>query len=215
MDKINRQEKIFHVIIVLSAVIGMILNVLGSKTPLKQFTYFTLQSNLLVAIIYTVSLISKKQSKLFVIVKYQAALAIVLTGLVFNILLRPVVGDYDYNPNTISDFLIHTLTPILVLLEVIFYQRKGLVKVYYPLVWLVFPLFYWLFTLLYVALGGNFNGETYVSDYPYFFLNFADNGYWGFILVLVFILFIGYLIYYVDKTVYLRKQQRKVENGDI
>ena len=215
MDKVNRQEKIFHIIIVLSAVIGMILNVLASKTPLKQFTYFTLQSNLLVAIIYTVSLISKKQSKLFVIVKYQAALAIVLTGLVFNILLRPVVGDYDYNPNTISDFLIHTLTPILVLLEVIFYQRKGLVKVYYPLVWLVFPLFYWLFTLLYVALGGNFNGEIYVSDYPYFFLNFADNGYWGFILVLVFILFIGYLIYYIDKTVYFRKQQRKVENGDI
>jgi hypothetical protein len=215
MDKVNRQEKIFHIIIVLSAVIGMILNVLASKTPLKQFTYFTLQSNLLVAIIYTVSLILKKQSKLFVIVKYQAVLAIVLTGLVFNILLRPVVGDYDYNPNTISDFLIHTLTPILVLLEVIFYQNKGLVKVYYPLVWLVFPLFYWLFTLLYVALGGNFNGETYVSDYPYFFLNFADNGYWGFILVLVFILFIGYLIYYVDKTVYLRKQQREVENGDI
>jgi hypothetical protein len=215
MDKVNRQEKTFHIIIVLSAVIGMILNVLGSKTPLKQFTYFTLQSNLLVAIIYTVSLILKKQSKLFVIVKYQAVLAIVLTGLVFNILLRPVVGDYDYNPNTISDFLIHTLTPILVLLEVIFYQNKGLVKVYYPLVWLVFPLFYWLFTLLYVALGGNFNGETYVSDYPYFFLNFADNGYWGFILVLVFILFIGYLIYYVDKTVYLRKQQREVENGDI
>ena len=177
MDKVNRQEKIFHIIIVLSAVIGMILNVLGSKTPLKQFTYFTLQSNLLVAIIYTVSLILKKQSKLFVIVKYQAALAIVLTGLVFNILLRPVVGDYDYNPNTISDFLIHSLTPILVLLEVIFYQRKGLVKVYYPLVWLVFPLFYWLFTLLYVALGGDFNGETYVSDHPNFFLNFADHGY--------------------------------------
>jgi small-conductance mechanosensitive channel len=125
------------------------------------------------------------------------------------------VGDYDYNPNTISDFLVHTLTPILVLLEIIFYQRKGLVKVYYPLIWLVFPLLYWIFTLVYVALGGNFNGETYVSDYPYFFLNFADNGYWGFILVLVFILFIGYLIYYIDKTVYLRQQRREVENGDI
>lgn len=200
--------KIFRLIIIFSAVIGVILNSLNSDVPLKQFTYFTLQSNILVALIYITSFFLRKESKTFDFIKNLATVAIILTGLVFNFMLRPVVQGFDYNPNTISDFLVHTLTPILVLLDFIFFSNHGKIKIFDPLYWLAFPLFYWIFTLIYVAFGGNFNGETYESNHPYFFLNFQEYGIGYFLLVIAIVQVISYALYYIDKLMYKKSLKK-------
>ena len=105
--------------------------------------------------------------------------------------------------------LVHTLTPILVLLDFIFFSNHQKNKIYEPFYNLTFPLLYWIFTLVFVALGGNFNGSTYESDYPYFFLNFPESGVGYFILVLVFILIISFILYFIEYLISnkLRKKE--------
>ena len=196
---------IFKVIIILSAVIGVILNSLAADEHIKQFAYFTLQSNILVAVVYTLTFCKFSKSRIFLLIKNQATVAIVLTGIVFNLMLRPYLSGSDYNPNTISDFLVHVLTPILVLMEFIIFSEHGLIKRYDSLYWLIFPFIYWIFTLVFVGLGGNFDTENYQSNYPYFFLNFQENGILWFLLVLVFIVLTGYLLYFLDRKLVKNK----------
>lgn len=191
-------NKIFKIIIILAAMLGIILHTLESKTPMKSFTYFTLQSNLLVVIIYLLVLVKGFKSRFITIVFNQAVISIILTGLVFNLLLRPTLGGIDYQLDSLSDILIHSLVPALVLIDRFVFSDVLLLKIYEPLYFLAFPFVYWLFSLLYVILGGNFNGENYQSDYPYFFLNFAENGIVYFLLVVIFILMLSYFVYAID-----------------
>jgi hypothetical protein len=206
MTKKDILTKIFRIIIILSAIIGIVLNASNSVEPSKQFIYFTLQSNVLVAIVYIILIFLKKESRIFNLVKNQATVAIILTGLVFNLLLRPVVDGYDYNPNTISDFLVHSLTSFLVLIDFIFFTNHGKIKKIDPVYWLIFPFIYWIFTIIYVAFGGNFNGETYESNYPYFLLNFKEYGIVFFLLVVIFVLIISYMLFYIDKLMFKRRK---------
>ena len=201
MIKSNKFEKIFKIIIFISATVGFLLSTFSFENPLKQYAYFTIQSNIFVAVIYLTLVIKKEKSSLLLILKNQATLAIILTGLVYNLMLRPYLNGIDYNPNTLSDLLIHTVTPLLVLLDFILFANNGRISIKEPLYYLVFPLFYWIFSIVYVRLGGNFNLETEESNYPYFFLNFEEFGVGYFLLVLVFIVLIGYLLYFINKTV--------------
>jgi hypothetical protein len=191
-------NKIFKIIIILAAMLGIILHTLESKTPMKSFTYFTLQSNILVVIIYLLVMVKGFKSRFITIVFNQAVISIILTGLVFNLLLRPTLGGINYQLDSLSDILIHSLVPALVLIDRFVFSDVLLLKIYEPLYFLAFPFVYWLFSLFYVILGGNFNGENYQSDYPYFFLNFAENGIVYFLLVVIFILMLSYFVYAMD-----------------
>lgn len=191
-------KRVFYSIIFISAFLGIIEHNTTADNPFQKYAYFTLQSNLLVAILYFVLIFKKKKSRLFYLLENQVALAIILTGLVFNLMLKPYINIEEYNPNGFSDFLVHTLTPILVLIERIFISEIGKIRVFDPLYWLAFPFVYWIFTIIFVLLGGNYNTESTTSNYPYFFLDFQEWGPWYFLLVLVFIVGIGYLLYFTD-----------------
>lgn len=204
-EKLLKYQKPIRIIIVIAAITGFILNSLGSRTPFRQYAYFTIQSNILVATVYLILLIKKADSKFLQVIKTQATVAIILTGLVYNLMLRPYLDGIDYEPDTLSDLLVHTITPILVIIEYICFQKTNRTPWYFPLYNLIFPLVYWLFTLVYVVLGGNFNGEDYTSNYPYFFLNFAEFGIGYFLLVLAFILFISYLLFFVNAIFYKKR----------
>lgn len=192
-------NKIFKLIILVAALLGVILHTVQSETPLQSFTYFTLQSNLLVVIVYLMMLLREFKSRLFQIIYNQTVIAIVLTGIVFNLLLRPTLGSIDYEVDSLSDILIHSLVPGLVLIDRFVFGKVGTIKKYDPIIYLSFPLFYWLFSMFYIVLGGNFNGDDYISNYPYFFLNFPEYGVGYFVLVIVFIVLLGYFVFGVDR----------------
>jgi len=215
MKNKNLVKSIFRTIIIISATTGFILNSLGSTTPFKQFAYFTLQSNVLVAIVYLVLLLKKEENKVLRIVRNQTVVAIILTGLVYNLMLRPYISGNDYSPDTLSDILVHTLTPILVLLDFLFFSNCQKRRIYEPFYNLIFPMFYWIFTIIFVVLGGNFNGSTYESNYPYFFLNFPESGVGYFILVIVFIIIISFLLYFIEGFISKKLRKKGVENGSI
>ena len=208
-----RYEKIFKILIIITATVGFLLSTFSYESPLKQYAYFTIQSNILVAVVYLTLVIKKDKSSLLLIIKNQATLAIILTGLVYNLMLRPYLDGIDYNPNSLSDLLVHTLTPILVLTDFIVFTKNGKMTIFEPLYYLIFPLIYWIFTIVYVALGGNFNFDTEESNYPYFFLNFEKFGIGYFLLVLGFIILIGYLLYFLNKTIL--KKKGGIEIGNI
>ncbi len=192
-------NKIFKTIIIIAALLGVVLHTIQSETPLKSFTYFTLQSNLLVVIVYISMLIRESKSRLANIVYNQTVIAIVLTGLVFNLLLRPTLGSIDYEVDSLSDILIHSLVPAFVLIDRFVFGKAGLIRIYDPFIYLSFPLVYWLFSMVYVVLGGNFNGDDYTSNYPYFFLNFPKNGIGYFLLVIFFVVILGYFVFGIDR----------------
>ena len=204
----------FRVSIIIIAFGGFLLNSIPSDEPFARLTYFTSQSNVLVGTIYLVAFFINSNSRTFKIIKNQIVVAIVLTGLVFNLMLRPYVGDFDYNPNTFSDFLVHVLTPILVFIDFIFLEEHGEIQKFDPFYWLLFPLIYWVFTIVFVALGGDYNGETYQSNYPYFFLDFKEYGIGYFFLVFAFVLMIGYILFIIDYLMIKRKQNSNKEDNN-
>ena len=73
----NLIKNIFRTIIIISATAGFILNSLGSTTPFRQFAYFTLQSNVLVAVVYLILVFKKQESKILRIFKNQTVVAII------------------------------------------------------------------------------------------------------------------------------------------
>jgi len=86
----------------------------------------------------------------------------------------------------------------LVIIDRIIFTEKGSVKKYDSIIWLAYPLIYWVFTIIFVYFGGNFNTTNIESNYPYFFLNFKEVGVGYFFLVISFIILIGYLVYFED-----------------
>jgi hypothetical protein len=199
MDKKVIFKKIVYAIIFISAFLGIIVHNSTADNPFHKYAYFTLQSNLLVAILYFTLLFKKTKNRAFYLFENQVALAIILTGLVFNLMLKPYINIEEYNPNGFSDFLVHTLTPLLVIFERIFVSETNKIKLIDPIFWLIFPFFYWIFSIVFVLFGGDYNTETTQSNYPYFFLDFKEWGIWYFLLVLVFIVGIGYLLYFIDR----------------
>ncbi|MDD3712918.1 MAG: Pr6Pr family membrane protein, partial [Candidatus Izemoplasmatales bacterium] len=153
-EKLLKYQKPIRIIVVIAAITGFLLNSLTSRTPFRQYAYFTIQSNILVATVYLIILFKKDDSRFLQVLKTQATVAIILTGLVYNLMLRPYLNGIDYEPNTLSDLLVHTITPILVIIEYICFQKANKTPWYFPLYNLIFPLVYWLFTMVYVALGG-------------------------------------------------------------
>lgn len=204
MDKENLVKKILRITIFLLATVGFIWNTLRFDSPFKQLTYFTIQSNILVAFVYLVLLLKKEETKLMIIIKRQTTVAIILTGLVYNFILKPYLGDFDYTPNTLPDLLVHSITPLLVFVDYLVFPSRIKVKIFEPLYSLIFPLIYWLFTIFYRLLGGNYNGTDYQSDYPYFFLDFPEYGVGYFFIVLIFIVMIIYFLYLIDLFIYKR-----------
>jgi hypothetical protein len=209
MDKSNLTKKILRIIIFSLATIGFIWNTLRFDSPLKQLTYFTIQSNILVAFVYLVLLLKKEETKLLIILKRQATVAIILTGLVYNFILKLYLGDFDYTPNTLPDLLVHSIIPLLVFVDYLVFSHRFKVKIFEPLYSLIFPLIYWLFTIIYRLVGGNYNGTNYESDYPYFFLNFPEYGVGYFFIVLVFIITIIYFLYIID--LFINKRYKGVK----
>src|SRR5215210_2133400 len=114
--------------------VGSSLSVLWSMSA-----YFTVLTNLLVAVLFTgvaLGVASLRSPRLAA----GTTLAIVLVGIVYYLLLRGLLelsgGD------VIADFLLHTVTPIIVPIYWLTFVRKGDLTFRDPLIWALYPLAY-------------------------------------------------------------------------
>ncbi|WP_432670598.1 Pr6Pr family membrane protein [Flavobacterium sp. SM2513] len=139
------------------------------ETTIRFFSFFTILTNLLVALYFTLSLpkkgnsnpsTSNKSGTLTAITVY-----ITIVGLVYQILLRQI-----WEPKGIQwvvDELLHSVIPILVIIFWYLYEDKKTMEYKQILKWLIYPLIY----LIFILICGNFS-----NFYPYPFVNVTDFG---------------------------------------
>jgi hypothetical protein len=126
--------------------------------------YFTITTNLLIAVYFT-ALLSHPQAALRPKLVGGLALSILLVGIVNQLLLQ---GLYNLTPvGFAADVLLHRFTPVLVPLFWLAFAPKGALRLWDPLGWALYPIGYFAYALLRGVVGGH---------YPYPFMNMATIG---------------------------------------
>ncbi|MEO8547234.1 MAG: Pr6Pr family membrane protein [Sphingomicrobium sp.] len=124
--------------------------------------FFTVTTNLIVAIVMTVIALGRPLSPS---VLGGATLAILLVGIIYMTLLR---GMLELSGGVLlADTLLHKVTPLLVSAWWLVFAPKGELRWRDPLLWALYPLAY----LIYALGRGGFDGR-----YPYPFLDIATLG---------------------------------------
>ena len=137
---------------------------------IRYFSYFTLNSNLVLALCITFLLFEPvgKVSAFFSSQAFQTAVAvyIFIVGLIYNTVLR-----FLWSPQGLQmvlDELQHLVNPLLFILYWVFFSNKAQLPRNSFWYWLIFPLVY----IFLVLLRGGFSGF-----YPYPFLDVAKLGF--------------------------------------
>ena len=131
-------------------------------------------------------------------------MAITVTLLVYLVVLVPATfqQEGDYVPFSLTDNLIHIITPALLILDWLLFVPKGRLRWVDPLLWALIPYAYLAYALIYGGLGGEFLPG---QNYPYPFLDVATHGVGGvalWILALtVALVGIGYIFVAFDRAI--------------
>jgi hypothetical protein len=193
---------LFQVILICAAVAGVALQIIFQEGPtfsLNSFSYFTIQSNLIVAAALSLNIYYRANPPGWLAaLKSGAAIWILVTGLVFHFLLSQF-----YHPVGIlmlSNILLHYIVPAGAQLNWLIFEVKGTYQHKFTFIWIAYPTLYAFISLLRAKIDG---------FYPYWFLNPTKNypdGAGSFINVLIAIALlalvfsiIGNLIVLIDR----------------
>ncbi|MEO7130218.1 MAG: Pr6Pr family membrane protein, partial [Dermatophilaceae bacterium] len=131
----------------------------------RFFSYFTIQSNVLVAIATWLIIRDQIDSTVFRVLRLASLIGITVTGIVAYLLLPP---SPDYSTNSLlADRLLHIAVPVLAFIGWVVFGPRGRLHLRDVLPSLIWPVSWLVATL---ALG------PLVDWYPYPFLNVADLG---------------------------------------
>ncbi|MBQ6730650.1 MAG: Pr6Pr family membrane protein [Bacilli bacterium] len=176
-------------IIILSALIvvgilGIIFTALSSDFMggTSVFYFFTVQSNIFIIVMALlflgheiICLVRKeeKDNQIMLQIKFVATVAITVTFIVFFTMLAPLMGiDYLLSFN---NFSLHAIVPILAIIDFIIFDTS--INLSYPksLIATIAPISYVIFVY---AIGVPLKLQ-YAKDlyFPYFFLNYDQNGF--------------------------------------
>jgi hypothetical protein len=170
--------KIYLAVMVISGWLALItqfyINTTLKATPvpemiIRYFTYFTIQTNIIVAVCYTVLLFSpnSKWGNFFSGQQTLAAITvyIIIVGLIYNTILR-----FLWTPEglqKIVDELLHSVIPVLALIYWLVFVGKDKLQWKNILPWLIYPFSY----IICVLIRGSAAGF-----YPYPFINTIQLG---------------------------------------
>ena len=206
--KMKGVSLVLKCIVLIAAAIGILLSAgAGSRSFMggnRVFMYFTIQSNILIALICAVGaalLFSGQPIKsLWYTLKFVGTVSITLTGVVFCLVLAPTLGA---NAWRIHNVLTHVVVPVAAIADFFVTGRYGSIRKSSVLFVTLPPLAYALYAGIAYAAGWEFSGGV---NYPYFFLNwgspagafgFTDGlpfmgcGWW-ILAILVLLLAVGY-----------------------
>ena len=122
--------------------------------PTEYFSYFTITSCLLTAVVLTLSAIQltrgQAETKLLSLARLTTAVSMVIVGVIYNALLRggdPDPRDVGYDWPVIPNEIMHTYVPMLIFIEWLFTRTTIALKInqafwvlVYPLTWLGFSI---------------------------------------------------------------------------
>ncbi|MFK0298583.1 Pr6Pr family membrane protein [Brevundimonas sp. NPDC090276] len=169
----------------------------AGELTLNFFSYFTILSNILVALALTAPVVTpnSRMGRWFAGEAVRAAMAmyIVVVGVVYHFLLAPT-----WNPQGLAllgNSLLHYVMPAAFVLDWLLFAPKGRLNWKDPARWLIFPLVYGGWTLIHGALSG---------WWPYPFVDVGALGLGrvllNFVGLLIFFLIVGLVIVALDRT---------------
>src|SRR4030095_2997787 len=166
-------------------IINRVVSVPG--TLFRFFSYFTIDTNILIALCLTFIFLGSK-SRLGKLLSNPTTITaltvyIIIVGIVYNTILR-----LTWNPQGLQmvvDEILHSVIPVLfIIFWVIFVPTEGL-KYKQAFSWLIYPLVYMLYAIIHGAI---------TKFYPYMFVDVTRHGYGkvlsnaGLILFAIFVL---------------------------
>lgn len=211
----------YKILVILSLLAGILINVIKTTSISAILSYYTLQSNIICLIAFVCIVILELREKqykneVYYLVKGAIMIAILITGITYLCALAPIGFQMDFRQKTlaktIANLFVHVVSPILVTMDYFLFDEKGNFKRYYPIIWLFIPFDYILYVYSYGSSGGVFFNIGGSKKFAYFFLDYEKIGYLGvakWILVITCcILFISYLLVWIDKKMREKKELR-------
>ena len=200
-------------ITIVSAVTGTLISALAGRKAFMGgntvFMYFTIQSNIAVAIIALIGLCilfaKRKPGRAWDVVKLVGTVAITLTGVVFCFVLAPTLGDKAWN---FQNILTHVVVPVAAIADFFVMAKEYDIKKRSVLWVVVPPILYAIYAGIGFVQGWEF-APGY--NYPYFFLNwgspagaFGFSGEmpfmgtaWWILVIMIFLICIGHCYLFV------------------
>ena len=166
--------KIMRLLAVLAVLAGVVLTAAGPATVTGLLPYFTIQSNVGYGIFAAWAAFRGRATP--PALKGAVTLYVAITGLVYHLVLTNQASGFAMPPveralpEAIGNQLLHTVVPVLAVLDWLLFDERGRFRWRYALYWLAFPLGYLAFALL---------RGLVVDRYPYPFINVNDLGYAG------------------------------------
>lgn len=185
--------------------------------------YFTIQSNILIAIICAIDcyLLARKKSvdEWWYVFKFVGTVSITLTGVVFGFVLAPTLGVNAWNlPNTLT----HLVVPVAAVID--FFVTAAGVRIRKRNVFFVIipPLLYAVYAGIGYVSGWQFAEGI---NYPYFFLNWGSpagafgftnelpfmGSAWWILVLIVFLIIVGCCYLFVVDVI--SRRQPKNQDG--
>lgn len=157
-----------------------------AETLIRFFSFFTILTNTLVAVYFTLKVFKTKEDSSGVLHKPGSLTAITMyitvVGLVYQVALRHIW--HPTGLQMVVDELLHTVIPLLVIIYWAMYEQKSQVA------WKNIPKFLWYpaLYLAFILIRGEFSGF-----YPYPFIRVSELG-WATTLVNILVLFGVFLV---------------------
>lgn len=204
-----RTAAVFRLATALAAVAGVVLTAAGPATVTGLLPYFTIQSNMAYAIFAVVAAVQgfRGDPATSAAVKGAVTLYITITGLVYHLVLTNPASGFSVGPieravpEAIGNQLLHTVVPLLAVLDWLLFDALGRYRWRYALYWLAFPLGYLGFALVRGLI---------VEKYPYPFIDVSDLGYDGVgvstVVFAVAFWILGLLFVLLDRTLGRRRR---------
>jgi hypothetical protein len=188
----SKKQVIIYALISWFALISQFILIIENRvvgipeTILRYFSFFTILTNILVAVVYTtIWWQTKNKFSFFLKPNTQTAIGvyILIVGLVYNIILRFIWQPQGLQ--SVVDELLHLIIPVIYIIYWYFKVDKSSIKYVNSLNWLIYPLAYFIIILI---LG------SYSNYYPYPFINVVELGYEKVILNSILLtLFFGFV----------------------
>jgi hypothetical protein len=141
-----------------------------AETTVRYFSYFTILTNIVVAVFFTAHLLGSNSSLKRFFQKpgivTAVTLYITIVGLVYQFILRQ-----SWNPQgfqKVIDELLHSVVPAVAIIYWFLYEDKTKPQWKQVPAWLIYPALY----LVFILIRGAFSGF-----YPYFFVDVTNAGY--------------------------------------
>ncbi len=198
-------ELFFRLTTAIVAIVGLGLS--SPYGPAMQFWFFTSQTNAFVAVVELISVICITlqlcgktpkfvNTKWFSILHLMTSFFITITGIIYCFILTPagvIWGGKDISfMLNIRNIILHAIVPLMSILGYFIFTKKHPISKKLALLFLAYPLCYFVSVILRVAFGGKpfYDGTLY----PYFFIDPTINNQ-GWELVSIWVILISISFY--------------------